>query len=157
MEDTMTYRRFEIQGRGTSIGEWSPEYCGTDHTTFFTREQAEAAIAGLRALGDDFSDADYRVIEQEDTMASISEADIRELGMFCNRDEQGRHFTERYSAEWLNRMEAAGLIEISRPIHEATGMPYSQDYWSACASARGVELVEAQEAAAQATGKGVAR
>ena len=40
-------------------------------------------------------------------------------------------------------LEAAGLITVSRPIHEATGIPYGEEHYSVEVTAEGVELVEA--------------
>lgn len=60
----------------------------------------------------------------------IAADDRRLLGTLCTRDDAGKHFTETHSAEWLGRMEAAGYITIDRPVHPATGIPYSQEYWS---------------------------
>lgn len=53
---------------------------------------------------------------------------LQSLSIACTRNEAGRHFTE-----WLNgadELEDMGLIAIHRPIHEATGTPYSQECWS---------------------------
>jgi hypothetical protein len=50
---------------------------------------------------------------------------------FTNKDEAGRHFTERYTDEEIDALEAAGYIEVTRPVHEPTGIPYSQQYWTA--------------------------
>jgi len=52
---------------------------------------------------------------------------IATLATLSNHDEAGRHFTEVCST-W-DEMEAKGLIEIQRPVHE-TGIPYSEDYWT---------------------------
>ena len=56
--------------------------------------------------------------------------DKRMLGSLATKDDAGRHFAETHSAEWLDRMEAAGYITIDRPIHSATGIPYSQEHWT---------------------------
>lgn len=60
----------------------------------------------------------------------ITAEDRRLLGELCTRSDSGKHFTETFPAEWLDRMEDAGIITISRPTHSATGIPYSQEYWS---------------------------
>lgn len=65
----------------------------------------------------------------------LTDDDKRMLGELTTRDEAGRHFTETHSDEWLDRMEAAGYITIYRPVHQATGIPYSQEYWSVEVSA----------------------
>lgn len=52
------------------------------------------------------------------------------LGAITTRDEAGRHFTEVYDGAWLDRMEALGFLSIHRPIHEATEIPYSQEYYT---------------------------
>ena len=60
----------------------------------------------------------------------LTDDDKRTLGSLATKDDAGRHFTQTHSAEWLDRMEAAGYIAISRPVHPPTGIPYSQEYWS---------------------------
>ena len=69
------------------------------------------------------------------TINTITRDDKIQLGTLCTRDEAGRHFTDLHSAEWLDRMEAAGLITIERPTHDATDIPYSQEYWAVEVSA----------------------
>ena len=51
-----------------------------------------------------------------------------ELQHACTRNEAGQHFTQ-FMRYW-DYLEYVGLIAIDRPIHEATGIPYSQEYWS---------------------------
>lgn len=62
-------------------------------------------------------------------MADLTREDRMLLGHLTERDEAGRHFTEIYPDEWLARMESAGYITIERPIHAATSIPYSQEYY----------------------------
>lgn len=66
---------------------------------------------------------------------------IRELGLLTTRDEAGRHFTEW--SNYYEELEALGLVEISRPIHEATGMSYDCQYWSILLTDEGLAVVEA--------------
>lgn len=65
------------------------------------------------------------------------------LSTMTNRDEAGRHFTERYADRILDDLESRGLIEIDRPVHEPTGIPYSEDHWHLTVTQGGIELVEA--------------
>ena len=60
----------------------------------------------------------------------ITAEDRRMIRELAARDDAGRHFTETHDPNWLARMEAAGIITISRPTHPSTGIPYSQEYWS---------------------------
>ena len=53
----------------------------------------------------------------------ISAKEARELGALCTRDEAGRHFSQWADVRRLQRWERTGLIRISRPVHEATGIP----------------------------------
>lgn len=60
-------------------------------------------------------------------MSRMSEA-FTELQRACTRNEAGIHFVE-----WMDHfeyLESVGLISVHRPIHEATGIPYSQEYWA---------------------------
>lgn len=73
----------------------------------------------------------------------ISMEDIRKLGCITTRDEAGTHFTQKHSADWLKRMSDAGLVEITKPVHEATGIQYSEEFWTVSVTEKGVELGEA--------------
>lgn len=57
---------FEIITRDTA-GQWTNDGLGDAGTNVFdTREAAEAAIAELRTLGEDWAEAEYDVREIED-------------------------------------------------------------------------------------------
>lgn len=74
----------------------------------------------------------------------------RQLATLCTittRDEAGRHFREVYDAEDIDALEAAGMIAIHRPTHEATGLQYSQEYHSVEVTPEGEAAAEAFEAA----------
>lgn len=71
---------------------------------------------------------------------------VRILSKITTKNEAGRHFMEIYSTEALEALEALeanGLLTINRPIHDATGISYSQEYWSVEVTDDGVALVEA--------------
>ena len=72
-----------------------------------------------------------------------TESTVRILSTLTTRDHAGRHFTTRVSSDDIAALEAAGLIVVTRPIHEATGLPYSEEYYSVAVTEAGVELVEA--------------
>lgn len=55
---------------------------------------------------------------------------VRILSDLSTRDEAGRHFTNRFNSDDIASLEAEGLIEVSRPIHEPTGIPYGEEYYS---------------------------
>ena len=60
-------------------------------------------------------------------MSRMSEA-FTELQHATTRNEAGIHFTD-----WMDHfeyLESVGLIWIDRPIHEATGIAYAQEYWT---------------------------
>lgn len=58
----------------------------------------------------------------------LTREDAIALGTIATRDEAGSHFTAIYPLDWLNRMEAARLITIHRPVH-ANGLVYAPEYW----------------------------
>jgi hypothetical protein len=60
--------------------------------------------------------------------------DRRQLGELTTRDDGGRHFTEVYGTGWLEEMASLGLIRIDKPVHTATGIPYSAEYWAVLVS-----------------------
>lgn len=66
---------------------------------------------------------------------------IETLATLTERDEAGRHFTE--TCDCLDELEAEGLIEIDRPVHHATGIAYSMEYWHLNVTDEGISEVEA--------------
>jgi hypothetical protein len=65
---------------------------------------------------------------------------IKVLSTLCERDEAGRHFTETCGC--LEELEAAGWVEVDRPVHQPTGIPYSQEYWRMRVTDEGAAEVE---------------
>ena len=53
--------------------------------------------------------------------------------------EGGRHFTEAYR-RWMD-LEQAGLIRVHRPVHEVTGIRYSNEYWTVDLTEQGKAIV----------------
>jgi hypothetical protein len=76
-------------------------------------------------------------------MAMTTEQQVSILAVITTQDEAGRHFTARYDHDALIELEEAGLLAIRRPVHEATGISYSQEYWSVEVTQAGADLVEA--------------
>lgn len=76
----------------------------------------------------------------------ITRQDLRMLGRLVTCDEAGTHFMSNpeFPPEWLDRMERLGMIEIHRPIHEPTGIPYDQEHWSVELTEEACRLGEAQ-------------
>ena len=72
-----------------------------------------------------------------------TENKVRILSTITTRDEAGRHFTSRVNSAALAALESEGLITINRPIHEATGISYSEEHYSIEVTPEGVELVAA--------------
>lgn len=70
----------------------------------------------------------------------ITDDMIAELCSITTRDTAGRHFTQ-VSAHW-QALEDAGLIEVYRPIHPETGLPYSNSYWSLEVTEEGQAIVD---------------
>jgi hypothetical protein len=77
------------------------------------------------------------------TIQMSLEDTVRILSSMTERDHAGRHFTERYPDEVLDELEERGLIEISVPVHEPTGIEYSREYYGLVVTQEGVDLVEA--------------
>lgn len=68
-----------------------------------------------------------------------TEETVRALLTICTRNEAGRHFTEVFP-EW-KELEESGLIDVYRPVHSQTGIPYSQEYWSVEVTWDGLDLI----------------
>lgn len=64
------------------------------------------------------------------------------LSQLTTRDHAGRHFYERYAPDVLDCLESDGLITISRPVHDATGLSYSQEHHTVEVTEDGIQLVE---------------
>jgi len=54
---------------------------------------------------------------------------LDELCRFSERTESGKHFTEAF--RYWTVLEECGWIRVHRPVHPATGIQYSQEYWNA--------------------------
>ena len=65
------------------------------------------------------------------------------LAHITEHDEAGRHFTEIYPADVLATLEELGHIEIDRPVHQPTGIPYSQKYHHLTVTPKGMDTVAA--------------
>jgi hypothetical protein len=65
------------------------------------------------------------------------------LATLSERDDAGRHFTETTAARILDRLEALDWIEIRRPIHEPTGIPYGSEHWHLTVTDAGIAAVSA--------------
>jgi hypothetical protein len=72
-----------------------------------------------------------------------TEQKVEVLAVITTQDEAGEHFTAVYDADDLSELEDEGLIEINRPVHEATGINYSQEHWTVAVTQDGIDLVEA--------------
>jgi hypothetical protein len=72
-----------------------------------------------------------------------SDDQIAILCRITTRNEAGKHFTELYDADDLIALETAELIEVSRPIHEPTGIMYDRDQWTVEVTEEGLEVVQA--------------
>lgn len=71
-----------------------------------------------------------------------TEEKVQILSTLTTKDDAGQHFTERYDGYDLDALEAEGLIEVIRPVHKATGLSYSDEYWTVEVTETGVELVQ---------------
>lgn len=93
----------------------------------------------VRSCGPEFAsveitDDDYEIVCTRDI-----DGLLEELRVACTRDDAGRHFTG-----WMKHMEGMeerGLIEIDRPVHESTGIPYSQEYWRLHVTQIGLDMI----------------
>lgn len=77
------------------------------------------------------------------TTIATTETRVFVLSTLTTRDHAGRHFYERYDSDVLDDLEANGFITISRPIHEATGLSYDDQYHTVEVTEAGQDLVDA--------------
>lgn len=76
-------------------------------------------------------------------MASVTDLQIEILCVITTRDAAGVHFTSKFNDDDLAALETAGLIEISRPVHQPSGVAFGCDQWTVEVTAEGLALVEA--------------
>ena len=77
------------------------------------------------------------------TSTSLTTAEtVRILSRITTRDEAGTHYTRRYGREVLDELSASGYIVEDKPAHEATGLSYSEEYWSVEVTEDGQDLVD---------------
>lgn len=72
-----------------------------------------------------------------------TEQKVTILAVIADRNEAGEHFTAVYDEDDLWNLEEEGLIEVSRPVHEQTGIEYSQEYWKVRVTDDGMDFVGA--------------
>ena len=77
------------------------------------------------------------------TATKLTDDLIRVLCVIATRDEAGMHFTEKFDADDLIDLETLGLIEVSRPIHEPSGIMFDRDQWSVEVTGDGQDVVDA--------------
>jgi len=75
-------------------------------------------------------------------MAMSTEQQVKILAVICTQDEAGTHFMARYDYDELQELEEGGWLTINRPVHDQTGIAYSQEYWSVEVTEDGINLVE---------------
>jgi hypothetical protein len=72
---------------------------------------------------------DPNQVDWEGFPEDLTAEEIEELGQLAERSEDGRHFTQVHAPEFLEKLERGGYINIYRPTHETTGIPYGQEEW----------------------------
>lgn len=73
-------------------------------------------------------------------MTTLTDNMIKELCILTTRDEAGKHFTEW--SDHYEALEEMGLVEINRPVHQPTGIPYGNTYWTLELTENGTEVVD---------------
>jgi hypothetical protein len=74
-------------------------------------------------------------------MSTLLDAAITELAIITTKNNEGQHFT-KWSQHWAE-LESEGLIAIHRPVHDQTGLPYRDEFWTLEVTESGVAMVEA--------------
>lgn len=64
------------------------------------------------------------------------------LGRLTTRDEAGTHFTQIYDPDWLQDAESRNFIQITRSVHEPTGIAYGQEEWTVEVTPFGIAMGE---------------
>ena len=151
--DAAEARVRELFPTDTPADRWAREFAMTDWSPEHWAWLIEADEAEIRDWVGEMPTAEDRpdLYEEETTMMDTTsrmtpEERAEVLAVIVTRDGAGRHFTEVWDWDTLNELEEAGLIYIDRPIHEPTGIPYSEEYYSVTVTEAGQELVDAYEA-----------
>lgn len=107
------------------------------------RARFDQARAHLSRLGsDELRVALREELDEAEGLGAVTDERLRILGTITTRDEAGRHFTERFDSIDFEALEAAGYLDIRRPIHQPTGIAYTQDHWTVEVTPAGQELVD---------------
>lgn len=67
------------------------------------------------------------------------------LAAITTRTEAGRHFTEEFPESVIQILESQGLIEVHRPVHPATEIPYACECWSVEVTPTGLAVIRKGE------------
>jgi|TARA_Y100000296_G_C5173132_1_gene258469 hypothetical protein len=54
--------------------------------------------------------------------------------------DNGRHFLELWDDDILEILEDSGHLEVHRPVHDATGIPYGQEHWTVTVTESGYHV-----------------
>jgi hypothetical protein len=129
---------------GYRIEDCGAQFCDDNDESIKVYDLIEEAIeAGKKSITVELEGESQKItwaVTEGDDDQAISEDMISELCVATTRNEAGRHFTE-----WMNHLdalEAAGLVRVDRPVHDATGIPYDEQYWSIEVTEKGMLLVD---------------
>jgi hypothetical protein len=122
---------------GADLGDWEAE-----------SEQDALDKMAIEAGYKDYADCCARVGESNDLVVTLIETKLPAntsaiLARIATRNEAGTHFTQVFSADELAPLEDQGLIEITRQIHAASGIKYSQEDWTVDLTVAGLEYLDA--------------
>jgi hypothetical protein len=89
----------------------------------------EKAVQSRHALKNQGMNPNRQPPTEDRTMSeAINPELLRQLSEIVTVTEDGRHFTQAFPL-WPE-MERRGWIKIHRPVHDVTGISYSQEHWS---------------------------
>ena len=75
------------------------------------------------------------------TETKLTHDQVNCLRKIVTRD-NGRHFLELWDDDLVESLEDSGHLEVRRPVHDATGIPYGQEHWTVTVTESGQEVVD---------------
>jgi hypothetical protein len=113
-----------------------------DHIRFV--DDADKILNALKAASpdDEYGTGLDDIQQDSDYLAARRQELVQILGVITTKDHAGVHFTTNYTRDVLESLEWVGWIKIHKPVHEATGLEYSEENWSLEVTPEGQKVVD---------------
>jgi hypothetical protein len=113
-----------------------------DHIKYV--DDADKILDAIKAVSesDEYGTGLHGIQQASEYQAARRQELVQILGVITTKDQAGVHFTENYTRDVLDSLESLGWVEIHKPVHEATGLEYSEENWSLEVTPEGQKVVD---------------